>query len=208
MKVLDINAFSAQINQGAVVIDTRSPAEFVIGFVPEAYYCHAAVPNPWLSSVQVDDGPVIILGSTAPAEIAPASIAGHIADFEAWRSSGSPIDMLIDIDPDEFAMDYQYDEFYLIDLREEAQYAASHLDHAEHIPLADLENALPDLLFENTYYLYGATYADAVAGAAMFKRYGLDKIRVINQGFEALTELNIPVIKPKKVTPSPDISKN
>jgi rhodanese-related sulfurtransferase len=138
-----------------------------------------------------------------------ANVAGVIeGGYDAWLASGGPKDLIIEITPEEFELDFRFDEFYLIDLRTEDQYEQEHFEYAENLPLSEVEEAIPDLNPDVTYYLYGDTFEDAAFAASLFKRGGFHKLRIVNEGYESLKSTNIPVIKKKKSKTDSNFSPN
>ncbi len=73
--------------------------------------------------------------------------AGRIREFngylqggyEAWQAAGEPIDMIINVDADEVAMDIPFDEnMVIVDVRKEVEFADGHVKDAVNIPLGNL----------------------------------------------------------------------
>jgi rhodanese-related sulfurtransferase len=95
-------------------------------------------------------------------------------------------DLCIAIDDEEFKIDYTFDEFYLIDLREITDFEKDHIEHASSIPLEEINNAVVELDPQFMYYLY-ADHIDAVGfAAAVFKRNGIHNLRAVFPPFEIL----------------------
>ncbi len=206
------------IADGAWVIDSRPSAIFVQGLIPHSIHAPASEHFIEYAELLLEPDMKLILLAEAGQETAIsrnllktgfANVAGIIdGGYEAWAATENKKDLIIDITSDEFELDFNFDEFYLIDLRPDDQYEEEHLEYAENLPLSELEEAIPDLNPEVTYYLYGASFEDAAFAAALFKRGGFHKLRVVNEGYEALKKTNIPVIKKKKSKSDPNFSAN
>ena len=206
------------IADGAWVIDSRSSAIFVQGFLPSSF--HIPVNDNFMEYAELliePDMKLILLSDPAQEALVSrnllktgfANLMGVIdGGYEEWISAGGENDLIIDISPDEFELDFNFDEFYLIDLRTEDQYEEEHLEYAENIPLYDLEEAIPNLDPEVMYYLYGNTFEDSAFAAALFKRGGFHKLRIVNEGYEALKKTKISVIKKKKTKTNSKFSAN
>jgi hydroxyacylglutathione hydrolase len=218
MNLISIAEANAMIAEGTWVIDSRPSAVFVQGLIPQSF--HIPNNNSFLEYAELliePDMKLILL--TEPGQeisIAKNLIKTGFANltgimdggYEAWLTAGGKKDLIIDITPDEFELDFNFDEFYLIDLRTEDQYEEGHLEYAESIPLSEIEEAIPDLNPDVMYYLYGHSFEDAVFAAALFKRGGFHKLRVVNEGYDALKQTNISIIKKKKTKSDPNFSAN
>jgi len=59
--------------------------------------------------------------------------------FSTWMDAGEPIDMIIDVEADELAMDIPFDENLLVvDVRRETEFADGHIKDAVNLPLHEL----------------------------------------------------------------------
>lgn len=219
MNLLSIDETKSLIADGAWVIDSRSSAVFVQGLIPHSVH----IPNTanfieYAETVVEPEIKLILLADPGQEAVVSrnllktgfANLAGIIdGGYDAWlAATGDKKDIIIDITLEEFELDFNYDEFYLIDLRTEDQYEEEHLEYAENLPLADVEDAVPDLNPDLTYYLYGNSFEDAAFAASLFKRGGFHKLRVVNEGYEAIKGTAIPVIKKKKTNSDSNFSAN
>ena len=218
MNLLSIEETKTIIADGAWVIDSRPSAVFVQGLVPRSIH----IPNTdnfleYAELVLEPEMKLVLL--TEPGQETAisrnllktgfANVTGIVdGGYDEWIKAEGTKDLIIDITPEEFELDFNFDEFYLIDLRTEDQYEEEHFEYAENLPLSDLEEAIPDLNPDVTYYLYGSTFEDAAFAASLFKRGGFHKLRAVNEGYEALKSTNIPVIKKKKTKSDPNFSAN
>jgi rhodanese-related sulfurtransferase len=218
MNLLSIEEAKSLIADGAWVVDSRPSAIFVQGLIPQSYH----IPNSenfleYAELLLEPDMKLILLAEAGQETTISrnllktgfANLAGIIdGGYEAWVAAGGKVDLIIDITAEEFELDFNFDEFYLIDLRTQDQYEEEHFEYAENLPLTELEEAIPDLNPDVTYYLYGNTFEDAAFAAALFKRGGFHKLRAVNEGYEALKNTKIPVIKKKKSKTDPNFSAN
>jgi rhodanese-related sulfurtransferase len=218
MNLLSIEEAKSQIADGAWVIDSRPSAIFVQGLIPQSYH----IPNSddfleYAELLLEPDMKLILLAEPGQETAISrnllktgfANLVGTIdGGFEAWLAAGGKVDLIIDITAEEFELDFNFDEFYLIDLRTEDQYEEEHFEYAENLPLSELEEAIPDLNPDLTYYMYGNSFEDAAFAAALFKRGGFHKLRAVNEGYATLKKTNIPTIKKKKSKSDPNFSAN
>jgi rhodanese-related sulfurtransferase len=113
--------------------------------------------------------------------------------FEAWQNAGERIDMVIDVEADELAMDINFDEkLVVVDVRKETEYADGHLKEAINIPLNDLTDVGNMADFEETdnIYVHCAGGYRSVIAASLIKKQGIHNLRNILGGWGAIKELN------------------
>ncbi|MBS1601594.1 MAG: MBL fold metallo-hydrolase, partial [Bacteroidetes bacterium] len=149
MQPLGIDAFKKLIEDGAILLDTRKPELFVTGFVPGAISIGLNGRfAEWAGSLLPFDKPIVLV--TAPGEERESVIRlarvgfdkmkGYLeGGYEAWQSASETIDMIIDVEPDELAMDIPFDKnLVVLDVRRETEFADGHVKDAINIPLQDL----------------------------------------------------------------------
>ena len=208
MNALSADALKQLDTEGYLVIDTRMPLVFADGFAEGAI--NIPYNELFAESLQyLPEDEVQILVVAEAGEI-PAvmkalrasgiqGVQGYLENgYTTWTDAGKPTDMLIGIEADEFKMDYQFDEFYLIDLRPAHDYAHSHAEDSENIEMPELERTLAELDIEESYYIYGSTAQDAITAASIFRRYGFTRVRPVISDYEAVKESGIPMFVQKK----------
>ena len=200
LKALDLSGYA--------IVDARKPEIFTDGFIEDS----VSIPfgDNFIDSLQelisADIRVIIVADEVNIPAIVKAvkgsganNVAGYLAGgYEAWISGGNKFDMLISIDPDEFAIDYQFDEFYLVDVRDKEDFEKGHVEDAENIALIDLEPLLIEMETKDSYYLYGNTAAEATTAASLLKRNGFDRVRPVAADYEAIKATGIPLFAPKK----------
>ena len=106
--------------------------------------------------------------------------------FQAWKEAGEPIDMIIDVEPDELAMDLPFDDRLLvIDVRRETEFADGHIRNAVNIPLEEMTDPvnLANIEDEHNVYLHCAGGYRSVIAASLLKRQGLHNLRNVYNCF-------------------------
>ncbi len=202
LRPLDVAEFKKRMeNDGAVVLDTRRTPVFVEGFIPGAIGIGLDGRfAEWAGSLLPFDRPILLV--TAPGEEKESVIRmarvgfdkmqGFLdGGFPAWRESGEPIDMIIDVETDELAMDIPFDENLLvIDVRREAEFADGHIKGAINLPLSDLADPASMAMIEDQHNIYlhcGGGYRSVIA-ASLFKRQGIHNLRNVAGGWEKIKE--------------------
>ena len=109
--------------------------------------------------------------------------------YAAWQKAGEPMDMIINVDADEVAMDIPFDEnMVIVDVRKEVEFADGHVKDAVNLPLSNLTDPGSMAGIQDTDNLYlhcGSGYRSVIA-ASLLKREGIHNLRNINGGYAAL----------------------
>lgn len=187
-------------DEETLLIDSRPSAEFVNGFVPGSI--SAPFQNKFsaafLSGLEANT-PVILI--CLPEENVPAAewlenagirnIKGILeGGYTQWENFNSrKKDMIIEIEPDELAMDLPHDDALLaVDVRTPSEYADGHISGAFNLPLNDMTDpAGIAMLPENAnLYLYSADETRSITAASVLKSHGIHELRVVSGNWETI----------------------
>ena len=197
----DVKILSSK--QEVILLDTRKAAIFTQGFVPgsisiglEGRFAE------WAGSLLPFDKTILLITEVGMekesvvrlARVGFDKFAGHLAGgFEAWKNNGEVVDMIIDIDASELAMDIKYDEkIMVLDVRKENEFADGHIADAINVPLNSLTDpaAYTDIEDGDNVYVHCAGGYRSVIAASMMKRQGIHNIRNVLGGWSAIKELD------------------
>jgi rhodanese-related sulfurtransferase len=208
---LNIEAFKKKINEDAIILDTRPNYIFTQGFIPGSIFIGLEGRfAEWAGNILPFDKPIILVTEIGKEEETVVRLArvgfdkieGYLkGGFETWQNANEAIDLIIDIDADELAMDIKHDtNIQVVDVRRETEFADGHITDAINLPLSDLTDVVSMAAFEDNQNIYlhcGAGYRSVIA-ASLFKRQGLHNVRNVTGGWNAIKmEKNI---KTKKET--------
>lgn len=202
LKPLDVAAFKEMIRDGnTILLDTRRSAQFIEGFVPGSISIGLDGRfAEWAGSLLPFDKPIVLV--TAPGEekesvvrlarVGFDKVKGYLeGGFDAWRQAGEPIDMIIDVEPDELAMDIPFDKNLLvIDVRRETEFADGHVKGALNLPLNDLTDPGSMANLEERFNIYlhcGGGYRSIIA-ASLLKRQGIHNLRNVAGGWAKIRD--------------------
>lgn len=200
LEPLSIPDFKMIIQQDNVILlDTRPAEQFTLGFVPGAISIGLEGRfAEWAGSLLPFDKDLVLVTEEGReketiirlARVGFQRFKGYLqGGYEAWRKAGEPIDMIINVDPDEVAMDIPFDEnLVIVDVRKEVEFADGHVKDALNIPLDNLTDPGSMAAIQDTDNLYlhcGSGYRSVIA-ASLFKREGIHNLRNINGGYAAL----------------------
>jgi hydroxyacylglutathione hydrolase len=207
-------AFSRKMeNPGMLVLDTRSATDFVQAFIPGAIFVGLSSPRfaEWANTL-VDKSLSLLLVSTPGTEEEAAELLkkagfpkpeGYLdGGFASWNAAGKPVDMIIEVEADELAMDIPFDENLLVlDVRNETEFADGHVKGAMLMPLESFSDMANIAMIEEnqTVYVHCKSGYRSVIAASLLKREGMHNLRNVAGGWDAIIqESRIETEKDKK----------
>lgn len=211
---LELKAFKKWItDDDAILLDTRASDVFVAGFIPGAVSIGLDGRfAEWAGSLLPFNRPIVLV--TKPGEekdsvvrlarVGFDKVKGFLeGGFAAWTDAGEPIDMIIDVEADELAMDIPFDENLLVlDVRRETEFADGHIKDAVNLPLQELVDPGSMAILEERHNLYvhcGGGYRSVIA-ASLLKRQGFHNLRNVTGGWGKIKDQKgIEIVKEKSV---------
>lgn len=200
MKSFTINEWIQLQQQGADILDTRDTEKFKQGFVPTAVNIPLKNIADWANSILQKEKKILLVteaGKEAEAiqslkNTGFAKVEGYLqGGFEAWKSAGHPIDMIIDVEPDELMMDIPFDKnLIVVDVRKAMEYAEGHLKDAVNLPLSAMADPLQIARFEDSdnLYLHCGGGTRSVIAASVLKKHGIHNLRNVVGGLKKIKE--------------------
>ncbi len=111
--------------------------------------------------------------------------------FEAWQAAGEPVDMIIDVEADELAMDIPHDpNLLVVDVRRESEFADGHIKNARNLPLNEMNDVvnLADFEDDQNLYVHCAGGYRSVIASSLLKREGVHNLRNVLGGWGKIRE--------------------
>jgi hydroxyacylglutathione hydrolase len=123
--------------------------------------------------------------------------------FEHWKKAGEPIDLIINVEAEELAVDLPFDpRLLVIDVRRETEFADGHIRGAVNIPVSELTDPGTMANIEDTHnvYVHCAGGYRSIIASSMLKRQGIHNLRNITGGWKSISEQpNIEIVKENSV---------
>lgn len=204
LQPLNVETFKKIMKQNDVfILDTRNATTFTLGFVPtsisiglEGRFAE------WAGSILSFTQKILLVTEigkeketiTRLARVGFDKFLGYLnGGFEAWQQAGEKVDMIIDVDADELAMDIPFDEkLIVLDVRKEAEYDDGHIEQAINIPLLEMldPGSLADLEDNQNIYVHCAGGYRSVIASSILKQQGIHNIRNVLGGYNAIKEIS------------------
>jgi glyoxylase-like metal-dependent hydrolase (beta-lactamase superfamily II)/rhodanese-related sulfurtransferase len=202
LQPLDIPAFKLAIKQpNTFILDTRHATVFTQGFIPgsisiglEGRFAE------WAGSLLPFDQNIILV--TEPGKekesiirltrVGFEKIIGYLdGGYAAWVNAGERIDMIVDVEADELAMDLPFDDnLVVVDVRKETEFGNGHVKDAINIPLNDMMDpgSMANLEEHHNIYVHCAGGYRSVIAASLIKRQGIHNLRNVMGGWNKIKE--------------------
>lgn len=203
MQPLSVAAFKAKAADDQVIIlDTRISSVFTEGFVPGSISIGLDGRfAEWAGSLLPFDKTLILVTEPGKeketivrlARVGFDKMEGYLdGGFPAWQAAGEKVDMVIDVEADELAMDIPFDpNLVIVDVRKPTEYGDGHVKQALNMPLVDLMDpgTMADLEDTHNIYVHCAGGYRSVIAASLLKRQGIHNIRNVLGGWGKIKEL-------------------
>lgn len=194
MKALESNEFEAIAEQtGALILDTRSAAEFHKGFIPNAINIGLKGDvAPWVGAMIIDvKHPILLVTDEGTEEEAITrlsrvgfdNVLGYLkGGFAVWKATGKETDEVKRISPETFVNEFS-PEVKIIDVRKPTEYAAEHIENAYSRPLNDIAQWAGSISNDEHFYLHCAGGYRSMIAASILNKRGIRNFTEIEGGF-------------------------
>jgi hydroxyacylglutathione hydrolase len=190
-------------NTGAVILDTRSSADFALGFIPQSI--NIGVNGnfaPWVGAmIENVNQPILLVSDEGTEEevitrlsrIGFDNILGYLnGGFEPWKSNGKEFDTVNRITPQQFETEFDIKTAKVLDIRKESEYLAQHVENAYLKPLANINDWINSVDTNEHFYMYcGGGYRSMIA-ASILQARGYRNFTEIEGGFAQIAKTSVP----------------
>jgi rhodanese-related sulfurtransferase len=181
------------------IIDTRIDSEFLQGYIPGAI--HVALDEiKTLNALKImeQDCPIILVCSEGTEELVIkrfellgyTQVKGYLkGGFTTWFEADQKIDLIIEVEVDELAMDIPFDEYLMIlDIRTEEVYDKAHIKDSINLPIIEFGDpgAMSELDEHFNIYLIDDLGKQLLLAASVLKKQGIHNIRIVQDGWDAV----------------------
>ena len=197
---LSFNQFLALSKDDSVqIIDTRIDSEFLQGYIPGAI--HVALDEiKTLNALKImeQDCPIILVCSEGTEELVIkrfellgyTQVKGYLkGGFTTWIEADQKIDLIIEVEVDELAMDIPFDEYLMVlDIRTEEVYDKAHIKDSINLPIIEFGDpgAMSELDEHFNIYLIDDLGKQLLLAASVLKKQGIHNIRIVQDGWDAV----------------------
>ena len=203
----------AMANEENILIDTRSTLDFTEGFIPGSVYMGlTGRMEEWAGTLLSAEKSLLLI--TEPGQeketikrlsrVGFTKFTGYLdGGFSTWKNAVEPVDMIINVEADELAMDIPFDEhLVVVDVRRETEFGNAHVKQAVNIPLEELNDpaSMANLEDDQNLYIHCASGYRSVIAASLLKKQGIHNLRNVLGGFNSIQdEKRIEIVKEDSV---------
>ncbi len=190
-------------DNGALILDTRSAADFWQGYVPQSINIGLKGDfAPWVGAMIVDVKQPILLvcepGSeeeaiTRLSRVGFDNVLGYLeGGFPAWKNAGKETDTVHRISAAQFAEEFKK-ESKVVDVRKGSEYQAEHVEDAYNRPLDFINDWMSSLDKEEHFYLHCAGGYRSMIAASILQARGYRNFTEVEGGFNGIKNTSVPV---------------
>lgn len=209
MKPLSIKEFKKEVaKNNALIIDARDKQCFAESHIPGAIF--VGIDDsfaPWVGALVTDlKQPIVFLADEGKEEEVVTRLARVGYDnsigflkggMKVWQSAGESMKFIVQVTPEVFGAIYHKGK-HLLDVRKESEFSDEHIEGATNFPLDDIYNNIDSLDKNETLYLHCAGGYRSMIACSILQSEGFEQIINVQGGFNALKELDIPLIQLEK----------
>jgi glyoxylase-like metal-dependent hydrolase (beta-lactamase superfamily II)/rhodanese-related sulfurtransferase len=200
-KALTPLEFEAAANAtGALILDTRNQLNFAKGFIPNSI--NIGIDGgfaPWVGSLIPDIKQQILLvtdeGREEEVVIRLARVGYDYAigylkgGFNAWKNEEREIDQINSIPAIDFIEIYKKDKSVsILDVRKEGEFKSEHIVSATNLPLDFINDGMPQLDKNKTYYVHCAGGYRSMIYTSILKSRGYENLINVESGYKTIVD--------------------
>jgi hydroxyacylglutathione hydrolase len=203
MRALSAQEFEDVANQNdALILDTRNAQNFCEGFIPNAI--NIGVDGgfaPWVGTLILDIKQPILLVTdlgreqeviTRLSRVGYDNILGYLeGGFDSWKNSGKEIDTVRRISAQEFEAEVSENQNKVIDVRKEGEFDSEHLEVAESLPLAYINDWISNIDDSEHFYIHCAGGYRSMIAASILNSRGIRNFTEIAGGYGAIKNTSL-----------------
>jgi len=203
-QALSPNAFEAAANEtGALLLDTRKPAVFSRGFIPNSI--NIGIDGsfaPWVGAMITDiRQPILVIADVGREEEVVTRLARVGYDYcigflkggyQAWVDASKETDSITFVSAEKFAETRSEKNVNVLDVRKQSEFETDHIKGANNIPLDFLNENMGEINKDEPTYLHCAGGYRSMIAASILKARGYDNIIEIGGGFNEIKKTALP----------------
>jgi hydroxyacylglutathione hydrolase len=177
----------------AQCVDTRSRYAYAGGHIPDS----VAIPmgpsfGTWAGWMLSYDRPIVLIAAdhevdavmTALFRIGFDTVVGYLDSIDPWVTAGRPIARTAQIDASEFLVDEN--AYTVLDVRSQAEFAAGHLEGAQHIYAGHLDRAADRIPDGRPLLVHCQAGYRSIIAASVLERLGVEDVVVLAGGYDTI----------------------
>ncbi len=197
---LSLEEFNQAVKEGALILDVRTQADFIKGFIPNSLFIGLnGTFAMWVGALVTDIHQKIVLivpegqeeeAVTRLSRVGYDNTIGYLkGGIETYAKSGNQLNTITSISADELAE--VANDATIIDVRKPGEYTSEHVVNAENLPLDFLEDNFDKLDKNTEYHIHCAGGYRSVIAISMLMQQGYTKLIDVAGGYGAIKNTEI-----------------
>lgn len=197
---LSLEEFNQAVNDGALILDVRTQADFIKGFIPNSLFIGLnGTFAMWVGALVTDIHQKIVLvvpegqeeeAVTRLSRVGYDNTIGYLkGGVEMYAKSGNQLNTITSISAD--ALAEVANDATIIDVRKPGEYSSEHVVNAENLPLDFLDDNFDKLDKNTEYHIHCAGGYRSVIAISMLMQQGFTKLIDVAGGYGAIKNTEI-----------------
>ena len=197
---MSADAFEAAANEtGAIILDTRDPQNFAVGFIPNSI--NIGIDGgfaPWVGTLIPDIKQEILIVAdkgreeeviTRLARVGYDYSVGFLnGGFETWKQSGKEVDLIVSVDAIEMKKLVTENKYKILDVRKVGEYLSEHIKDSTLAPLDYINESMLKIDKNEKYAVHCAGGYRSMIFISILKARGYDNLIDVKGGYKAIKE--------------------
>ncbi len=199
---LSIEAFEFQMQQGAMVLDTRIADHFEKGFIPGALNIGLnGMFAVWVGTLIDINMPLILITDIGKEEesvlrlarVGYENVLGYLdGGIATWENAGKSIQTVNTISAEEMTTYYGDADYTVLDVRKPSEFESEHIKGAINIPLSDIKSRINELDKNTNYIIHCAAGYRSMMAASIMKDFEYNKFMNVAGGWGSIKKTELP----------------
>ena len=197
---LSIEEFNAAVNDGALILDVRTQAEFIKGFIPNSLFIGLnGTFAMWVGALIEDINQKIVLivpegneeeAVTRLSRVGYDNAVGFLkGGVDAYAENGGKLNTITSISAEKFAESASICD--ILDVRKPGEFESEHIVNAPNYPLDFLNEHMLELDKNKTYHVHCAGGYRSVIAISLMMQQGFNQLVDIAGGYGAIKNTSI-----------------
>lgn len=203
LKKLSNSDFSAAMNKGMKVIDTRLKTDFANGFIPGSINIQGNNAfATWMGWFLTYDEPFILIAEESKHDdlvrklmrIGLDNIYGYIPNVNVWTDLGNKLEKANVISLDEFQQILKTNHTQIIDLRGASEYKSGHIKGTDNVFVGTLEKNLQKIKKDQSVVIHCQAGDRSSIGYSLLAKHGYKNVKNYSGGMNEWINTGNPVV--------------
>ncbi|MGZ4049946.1 MAG: MBL fold metallo-hydrolase [Bacteroidia bacterium] len=204
-KALSVAEFESMLNNGALVLDVRSPDDFEKGFVPNAINIGLnGQYAPWVGALLDASVPLVLITDEGKemeavlrlARVGYENVNGYLqGGITAWKNAGKKMETVNSVSAADFVSHLKTSD-NILDVRKPGETESGVIENAQLICLSKLQSQISTLDKNKHYFIHCAGGYRSMMAASIMKQKGFANITNVLGGMGKIKETGLKLVQP------------